>query len=67
VTKEVYEFLQENDISSGMYTGAMNHDDREEMQQQFMDDGLKVIVATNAFGMCIDKKDIFFVVQYNFS
>jgi len=51
VTKEVYEFLQENDISSGMYTGAMNHDDREEMQQQFMDDGLKVIVATNAFGM----------------
>ncbi|QFR38949.1 RecQ family ATP-dependent DNA helicase [Candidatus Gracilibacteria bacterium 28_42_T64] len=65
VTKEVYEFLQENDISVGMYTGAMNHDDRETMQQQFMDDGLKVIVATNAFGMGIDKKDIRFVVHYN--
>jgi ATP-dependent DNA helicase RecQ len=43
----------------------MTADSRESMQQRFMDDDLKVIVATNAFGMGIDKKDIRFVVHYN--
>jgi ATP-dependent DNA helicase RecQ len=64
-TKEVYEFLCENDISAGIYTGEMTADARESMQQRFMDDDLKVIVATNAFGMGIDKKDIRFVIHYN--
>ena len=65
VTKEVYDFLCENDISVGIYTGEMSANDRENMQQNFMDSKLKVIVATNAFGMGIDKKDIRFVVHYN--
>ena len=64
-TKEVYEFLCENNISAGIYTGEMTADARESMQQRFMDDDLKIIVATNAFGMWIDKKDIRFVVHYN--
>jgi superfamily II DNA helicase RecQ len=34
-----------------MYTGEMTADNRESMQQKFMDDELKIIVATNAFGM----------------
>ena len=64
-TKEVYEFLCENNISAGIYTWEMTADARESMQQRFMDDDLKIIVATNAFGMWIDKKDIRFVVHYN--
>lgn len=65
VTKEIYDFLSQNDISVGIYTGEMSADQRERMQQDFMDSRLKVIVATNAFGMGIDKKDIRFVVHYN--
>lgn len=64
-TKEVYEFLCENNISAGIYTGEMTADGRESTQQRFMDDDLKIIVATNAFGMGIDKKDIRFVIHYN--
>ena len=64
-TKEVYDFLCENNISAWMYTWEMTADNRESMQQKFMDDELKIIVATNAFGMWIDKKDIRFVVHYN--
>lgn len=64
-TKEVYEFLCENNISAWIYTWEMTADARESMQQRFMDDDLKVIVATNAFGMGIDKKDIRFVIHYN--
>ncbi|MCD5380793.1 RecQ family ATP-dependent DNA helicase, partial [Candidatus Gracilibacteria bacterium] len=63
--KEVYEFLIGNGIKAGMYTGAMTADKREQMQNDFMDDTYKVIVATNAFGMGIDKKDIRFVIHYN--
>ncbi|MDD2487684.1 MAG: RecQ family ATP-dependent DNA helicase [Candidatus Gracilibacteria bacterium] len=62
---EVYTFLQLNDINVGKYTGAMTPETRENMQNKFMDDEYKVIVATNAFGMGIDKKDIRFVIHYN--
>lgn len=62
---EVYEFLGEKHISIWKYTGAMTADRREDMQNKFMDGIYKVIVATNAFWMGIDKKDIRFVIHYN--
>ncbi|NUJ98238.1 RecQ family ATP-dependent DNA helicase [Candidatus Gracilibacteria bacterium] len=62
---EVYDFLETKHISVGKYTGAMTADRREDMQNKFMDGIYKVIVATNAFGMGIDKKDIRFVIHYN--
>ncbi len=43
----------------------MSSNDREDTQNSFMSGDLKVIVATNAFGMGIDKKDIRFVIHYN--
>ena len=43
----------------------MTPEKREEMQNGFMTWELKVIVATNAFWMWIDKKDIRFVIHYN--
>jgi len=43
----------------------MSADIREDMQNKFMEDEYKVVVATNAFWMWIDKKDIRFVIHYN--
>lgn len=65
VVGEVYDFLKQNDVDVGMYTGAMESGNREDTQNAFMNDDHKVIVATNAFGMGIDKKDIRFVIHYN--
>ena len=62
---EVYDYLLQNWISVWKYTWAMMSDRREEEQNRFMSDYYKVIVATNAFGMGIDKKDIRFVIHYN--
>lgn len=65
IVKEVYEYLLQNDISVWMYTWEMNTKDRTNVQNNFMDDWYRVIVATNAFWMWIDKKDIRFVIHYN--
>ena len=63
--KEVYDFLIQNWVKAWMYTWAMTAENRGQMQNDFMNDTYKVIVATNAFGMWIDKKDIRFVIHYN--
>ncbi len=62
---EVYDELIENWVKAWMYTWAMTPETREVEQNAFMNDDYKVIVATNAFGMGIDKKDIRFVIHYN--
>ncbi len=64
-TQEVYELLQENQISAWIYMWSMRPDERELQQENFMEWKYKVVVATNAFGMWIDKKDIRFVIHYN--
>lgn len=63
--REVYDELVNNWIKAWIYTWAMNPESREKQQNEFMNDDYKVIVATNAFGMWIDKKDIRFVIHYN--
>jgi ATP-dependent DNA helicase RecQ len=63
--EEVREYLSAHGISANAYTGAMGSDDRETSQNAFMDSSCRVVVATNAFGMGIDKKDIRFVIHYN--
>ena len=65
ITKEVYDYLIGKKIDAWIYTWAMNADDREKTQNNFMNDNHRVIVATNAFGMWIDKKDIRYVIHYN--
>ncbi|MDQ1343638.1 MAG: ATP-dependent helicase RecQ [Patescibacteria group bacterium] len=62
---EAYDFLKKNGIPAAKYTGSVTSEDRENVQNAFMNDEYKVIVATNAFGMGIDKKDIRFVIHYN--
>jgi ATP-dependent DNA helicase RecQ len=62
---EVYQILQKYHVKSWKYTWAMTPEVREEMQNKFMNSEYKVIVATNAFWMWIDKKDIRFVIHFN--
>jgi ATP-dependent DNA helicase RecQ len=50
----------------GLYHGKMNAADRKEMQDRFMADAFRAMIATNAFGLGIDKPDLRFVAHYHF-
>lgn len=52
-------------ISVGAYHAGMQLEQRRAIQERFMRDDLRIIVATNAFGMGIDKPDLRFVIHYN--
>lgn len=58
------DWLKGFDFKIEKYHGRMKASDRKRNQDDFMNDELKAIVATNAFGMGIDKPDIRFVVHY---
>jgi ATP-dependent DNA helicase RecQ len=58
-------YLQSLGFDAARYHGKLAARKRKENQDRFMAGTLKVIVATNAFGMGIDKPDIRFVVHYN--
>ena len=62
---EVYDFLLSEGIECLKYTWAMSSYDREKAQNLFMDDKVRIVVATNAFWMWIDKSDIRFTIHYN--
>lgn len=68
-TRKVVESLSKKLMSAGFkadgYHGGMNSDIRNTIQEKFMLDEIKIIVATNAFGMGIDKPDVRFVIHYN--
>ncbi|HEX6306533.1 MAG TPA: ATP-dependent DNA helicase RecQ [Longimicrobiales bacterium] len=48
-----------------MYHGRMAARDRHEAQERFMAGGVKAVIATNAFGLGIDKPDIRFIIHYH--
>ena len=62
-TKEIAQFLQHNRISADYYHAGLEMDVREERQNDWKSGKTRVIVATNAFGMGIDKADVRFVVH----
>ncbi len=64
--QEVHAALLAAGIPAGLYHGKLKADLREETQRRFMADDFKVMVATNAFGLGIDKPNIRFVVHYDF-
>ena len=61
----LYELLSKKDISVARYHAGMNNEDRRVSQNDFIYDRCQVIVATNAFGMGIDKSNVRFVIHYN--
>lgn len=65
MVEEVHEFLKLNGVDVGIYNGSLGASLRENEQNKFMNSTYKVLVATNAFGMGIDKSDIRFVIHYN--
>ena len=63
---ELHDWLKEHGISVGHYHGKMKARDREEVQAAFMRGEHRVMIATKAFGLGIDKADIRFVYHFEF-
>lgn len=57
--------LMPQGISVGRYHAGMRDAERRESQEAFIDDRVPIMVATNAFGMGIDKPNVRFVIHYN--
>jgi len=62
---ELLQVLLGNNIEAVSYHAGMEIEDRKWVQENFMSGKAKVIVATNAFGLGIDKRDIRFVIHYD--
>ena len=62
---ELAEALGPSGIRVGRYHAGMGNDARRQSQRAFIDDDIQVMVATNAFGMGIDKPNVRFVIHYN--
>jgi len=63
-TEAIAKYLKKNDITARAYHAGMSAGEREKIQDDFMENRFKVIVATVAFGMGVDKADIRFVIHY---
>ncbi len=61
----IYEKLTENNISVTRYHAGLSDKERKKNQEDFVYDRVSVMVATNAFGMGIDKSNVRFVIHYN--
>ena len=64
--EQLYTWLKEHDVAVARYHGKLAAREREEMQDAFMRDEARVMVATKAFGLGIDKPDIRFVFHFEF-
>ena len=63
--EEVCEFLREAGIAATRYHAGLEPEERQQNQEDFLYDRASVMVATNAFGMGIDKSDVRYVIHYN--
>ena len=62
--KEVTQQLRAQRLAAGLYHGGLNQEDRSYMLNEWMEGRLNIMVATNAFGMGIDKGDVRYVLHY---
>lgn len=63
--EEACKYLKDNGVSATRYHAGLGTEERKENQDEFIYDKCDVIVATNAFGMGIDKSNVRYVVHYN--
>ena len=62
-TEEIAEFLTEREISADFFHAGLQPESKKNVQESFIEGKLRVIVATNAFGMGIDKPDVRLVIH----
>lgn len=62
--KELAKTLIANKISCGIYHGGLNNEERNLMLDMWLKEDIKIMIATNAFGMGIDKPNVRFVLHY---
>ncbi|MEO4055203.1 DNA helicase RecQ [Solibacillus sp. CAU 1738] len=62
--ESVYDMLQKMGVKTAKYHGGMGEEDRTYEQNRFLRDEVQVMVATNAFGMGINKTNVRFVIHY---
>ena len=63
--ESVADFLKQQGFSADFYHGGMNYFTRSERQDTWINNHLRIMVATNAFGMGIDKRDVRLVIHYD--
>ncbi|WP_419727294.1 DNA helicase RecQ [Terrisporobacter petrolearius] len=61
----IYESLKKRNYSVAKYHGGLNNEERQQHQELFVKDEKNIMIATNAFGMGIDKSNIRWILHYN--
>lgn len=64
-TKEIADFLRMNKINADYYHAGLSNDERNRKQENWLQNKIRIIVCTNAFGMGIDKPDVRVVVHFD--
>ena len=63
--ENIYEGLLKRNYSVAKYHAGLSNEEKKNYQESFINDDIKIMVATNAFGMGIDKPNIRWVLHYN--
>lgn len=65
LVEEIYDLLAERGMEVSKYHAGLSDEERHRNQEDFTSDRTRIMVATNAFGMGIDKPDVRYVIHYN--
>lgn len=63
--EKLSDYLNEYDVENVIYHGGLGKKERSINQKKFVSDEVKIVIATNAFGMGIDKPDIRYIIHFN--